>query len=322
MVENKGYGMTRADFFFVFVYTTATMLPEQKPPKDLGLQYVSPTGELPNRTLRLGEWYVMHKILLQHIGTGILIAWCVVTMGFSLYKWGEYLFIGMKQDDMLLLTQLRAENYQAMHPSYEARELSFGDVRVFRSAESVYTFSAGVTNPNARHLAYMQYKFVYASGETVATNAVILPGQTREIAVFGFSSTEYPADAHLVVESTRWRRVDPHRVADVGAFITERLKFIIDHFTFANPEGASVPSVTFDLTNDSAYSYWQPVFYVELYNGQELAGLAYVSIDRFLAGETRHIDVRLFGDTLSVSDIRLIPTVNIFDSASFVAPGQ
>src|SRR3989338_9513504 len=96
-------------------------------------KYVSPTGELETRELKLGEWYLRHKFHLRNVGVGLLAAWCVLTVGFSFWKWGEYLVVGYEEDTRLLsLARRQFEHYAALQPRYAAKELSVSRLHVFR----------------------------------------------------------------------------------------------------------------------------------------------------------------------------------------------
>jgi hypothetical protein len=57
-------------------------------------------------------------------------------------------------------------------------------------------------------------------------------------------------------------------------------------------------------------------------NGQSRVGLVPINLQQFRAGETRNIDVRLFGDTPTVTDVSVDPIINIFDPTVFMKPGE
>lgn len=284
---------------------------------------MNPTGELPNRALSLGEWYVAHKIAMRKIVIAVLSAWNIIAVGMTIAVFGSYLLFGMTADDALLRRLLSLPNYIGVNMAIGAKQLQISNVQVFRSAQGVYTLSAGVVNPNGGHVAHVQYKFTYSGGETRVLDAILLSGAATSLSAFGVSTDSYPANAELNVLRTDWWRLSRHRYTDLAKYISDRLAFTASNFTFHPPDtskGALVPSITFDLSNDSSYSYWRPLFYIELLNGSDIVALLPLSFDRLFAGEKRHIDVRLFGDITGATDMKLDPAINIFDPSIFIAP--
>ncbi len=279
-------------------------------------KYVSPTGELEARELRFGEWYVRHKIQLQHIGKWALITWCALTLGFSLWQWGEYAFVGYR-NERTFLEQSRAgfKNYDDVHALYGASDITVSRVQIFRSGAGKYDFSAFVANPNAQYAVILRYQFAYAGGATVIAETTLLPNERRPVVVFGHEAAQFPSSARFVVEEKRFRRVDPHDIPNVAGFIEERLAFNVSNITISSGH------VSFDVLNNSAYSYWQAVFYVQLVSGDTIVGLLYLPLDQFRSGEKRSRDIRLFSDGENIRTIQLSPIINVFDQSVFMSPG-
>lgn len=281
-------------------------------------RYTDPTGSLSTGQLKFSGWYLRHKIFLIHIWIGIMVVFCVGTIGYSFWKWGEYLFFGYTEDqNKLLLGQVRQmQNYAAMQASYKAQNLNVGTISWFRSGQDFYDFGTIVTNPNKRWIAEISYHFIYAGGETAVTETTMLPGEKRPVAIFGHESTVYPTNVSFVIDKVTWRSINAHWIKDVENYMKPRLDFSIENFVFneVNPSGLNVATATFDLTNRSAYSYWRPVFYLELMSGDLTVGYFHLSVDQFFAGETKKIDLSYFGDDISVTNYKIHTLVNVFDS--------
>lgn len=288
-------------------------------------RYEDPTGEFPNRELKMAEWYLRHKLLMQKIGTGLLVAWCVITIGYSLIAWGNYLIFGYVEDrDMAIRQAMEIEDYENIQALYGAADLKVSQVDVFRPAENKYDFVVEVTNPNERWLAHLSYKCVYSGGETELFQTTLLPGAKRPVIVFGHESDTYPTNVKFVIEAVDWESIDPHVVFDVEQYMAERLIFTIGNFSFTKAStAADIPShiVEFDLYNDSAYSYWEPEFYIELLRNNSLVGVMYLLAEQFGSAEMRHIDLRSVAEQLDVDDVRITPIINVFDEDVFIEPG-
>jgi len=288
-------------------------------------RYKDPTGEFSNRQLKLANWYISHKLLLKKIGLGLLITWCVVTVSYSFGYWGYYFSTGYWQDqDMLAHQTIELENYDNLKYLYAPKDLMVKNVSVYQTvSEELFDLTAAVYNPNERWLVGVEYKFQYNGGETPLTRTILLPGDNRPIVYLGLASGVRPSGVKLVIEKTIWRSLDAHVIKDVENYMTERLAFEIGNFDFTRASRVTgVPShmIEFDILNASAYNYWEPAFYVELYD-QGRVGILYVTLDKFKSGETRHIDVRSFIGNLYVENIKVYPLVNIFDQDEFMEVG-
>ena len=299
---------------------------KEKKPKDKLKEYIDTTGQLPNRQLKLGVWYLRHKILLARIGLGILISFCASTVGFSLWKWGEYFLVGYWEDNRRLgLGQIALfQNYEALHESFGARDLRVTENRLFNTTDRRYDLFAVVENPNARWVAKIKYRFVFADGATETRETVLLPAAQRPVAYFGLESESFPANLRLVIENIKWTAVDNHTVADMEEYLDARALFLVDNLAFnsVGENGLAVPALSFSLINQTAFGYWEPVFYVELLNGNRVVGYIYLFFDKIISFETKPVDLRYFNEKVAFDNIRLIPIINYFDESVYIEPGQ
>lgn len=289
-------------------------------------RYTDPTGEFSNRALKLAEWYLKHKLLLQKIGKYILVGWCVVTVGYSFGYWLYYFSYGYFQDQKMATQSVaQFQNYKNLQTMYGAKDLVVKDVDVYNSVSDLYDFAAQVENPNERWVARVTYRFAFSGGETSLTTTVLPPQGARPVALFGAAAGSYPVGARLVIEKIDWRRLNPHVDVDIKNYIAERSKFSVERFAFtpaSRSAGILNNMIEFDLFNDTAYSFWDAEFYVELKDRGETVGLIHLNADKFKAGEKRRIDLRSFVDNLRVSDIIVWPVFNVFDVGEYMKAGE
>ncbi len=298
-------------------------MPEEK--KNKLNQYVDTTGELSSNRLVFGTWYVEHKVLLQEIGMGILIAWCVIFGGFSLWKWGEYLFFGYWDDQATLANYTQNnQNYSSIQTAYKAQNLNISDVRVFPTSGDMYDFSASVQNPNQRWVANVSYHFEYSGESSEIQTASIMPLTKRPVVSFGVEATSFPASVNFVVDDIQWKSIDAHKIPNVENYLAERDLFSIDNFIVTPPSltGVSFPTVSLDLFNQSAFSYSEPVFLVELLNGNQVVGFINLYFDKLAAFSSESAELRYFNSTAEINNIRVIPTMNYFDDNIYIHPGD
>lgn len=298
---------------------------QKKTGKDLAALYRPASEDLSYRRLRFAEWYLRHKILLQKIGVGFLILWSAVTIGYSSFRWGEYLFFGYWQDLDLIEKQITEfPNYTQTQRGYRAEELLVKHPQAFRAGPGKVDFVAEAANPNERWMARVRYKFVFGGGETDAFETSFLPQSSHPIAVFGYESDIFPTGVRLEIVDMSWRRLDAHAVPDVGAFLFERLMFGVEDVRFTRAERSELPTdqLRFTLSNNSAYGYWQALFSVVLFDGDILSGVVPLTLEQFRSGDIREIDLRFIPDSLSVTDIQAIPLIDVFDSSVYMEPGE
>lgn len=289
--------------------------------------YIDASGDLSNNQLKFGHWYVTNKRSLTLFGVGVLVALDIALVGYSLARWGHYLFVGYMEDVRMHAAQVaEIPDYTIIQANSSAQPLQVRGTQVFSPVNGKYDFVTDVTNPNTRWVAHLTYSYAVAGGETNTAETILLPQTSRPIALFGFASERDPGAVQFRIENVTWQRVDPHAVSDVAAYMAERTAFDVNNFQFIRAGGQNdVTShrITFDLTNASAYSYWHPVFYVDLFRaGDERVGTLFLVVPQFRAGETRTIDIRSLDDSLSVNSITIHPVINLFDPEEFMTPGQ
>lgn len=288
----------------------------QKP--DQFTRYVDPTGEFTNREIQFASWYVRHKLLLRKIGLGMLIAWCVLTIGFSLWKGVEHLAIGYFDDQDLQIQHTESfQNYAASQARFHAKPLVFQLADVFQSATDRYDFVATTKNPNNQFVAMVRYKYTYTGGETEVREQLVLPGQEQFLVVLGVELTFIPRNVSLVVEDVAWRRLDPHVYRNPLGYTNERLGFSLVSVS-SSPATLDVPTrVQFRVENNTAYDFWAPTLYVEMLENGLRQGVYQVTLEQFRSGDSRELELRpLFVG--SVDSIRLIPNVDVFDRNVFM----
>jgi hypothetical protein len=288
-------------------------------------KYTDPTGEFTNQSLKFAEWYISHKLKLRKMLVIFLTVWSVTTLGFSLFMWGNYLIFGYQHDERMISNIGTSYISPEVIDSFKPADLQISGVQIFQSAKDKYDFVSPVVNSNEAWIARVSYKFTYGTGETAVEEATILPTSESFISFLGESVMNNPSSAELVVTEMNWERIDPHVNPYPTAFTKDRIQFQTSNlvFTPANQEeGGFSHSITFDISNNSLYSYWDPDFFLVYYDQDRVAGVTTFVVDRFKAGETRTIELKSLTEQLYVTDIKLIPKVNVFDENVYMPIGS
>jgi len=294
--------------------------------KDPLKEYTDVTSDFSNRELKLSRWYLKHKILLGQIGIGILIVFCITTIFYSSIMWGLYLFSGFEKDEQLRRDQV-AEfvDNRAIYGRFAATPLIIDSPKIFQEQGDKVTFSSNVSNPNNRHIATVTYRFTYSGGQTDLEEAIILPASKRPLSVFGHQTTNRPTTIRLQIENVKWQKINPHEIPDPVEYINDHFSWQIENFNFVRGSVLdNMPShqISFDISNNSVYSYWAPQFYIELLDIDQIVGVLKVELEQFRSGETRTVDIRSLTDLQNVTDLSIYPIVDPFDQTEIIPPGR
>lgn len=294
--------------------------PVKRPSLD---RYVDPTGELTNKSLKFGEWYVRNRLLLRQILVGFLTVWCIGFGGYSLFAWGKWISIDIWADN-----RMQAELTQNQIPwSYwrdtlAPQSLAIAPVQTVPSGVDKVDFLSLVDNPNQHWIANVTYHFVYGAAETDPQTTSVYPGQRRVLLSLGNTNEGAP---QLVVDKTEWERFSSHKIANAGAYLQERFNFAATDVVFmpaSADTGAPTHSLTFNIINNSAYSFWAAKFSVLYFNGDQIVGVKQIVVPQFRAGETRVQEIKSLAAQLNVTSVQLIPEMDPYNPATFMAPGE
>lgn len=274
-----------------------------------------PNRDLTGRELKFGYWYVKHKLLFKRIAIGIFIAFDLALIVYGAYGFINHFFIEgpqvrqsiSKMPENLIETgsfrfKTRPENIRVL------------DSKVISGAEGKYDFLARVSNPNPEWLIYFDYEFVYAGGRTETKSSFVLPLEDRMITSLGIKSDQKIISANLRIIDIEWEKVDKHDISDFNQFYKEHFNFDTENVKILTTQisGLPVTRVNFDITNNSAYSYWEIGVHVILYRGNRIAGINYIALEDFLSEQTRSVEVRWF-EKISNVKIEIEPEVNILN---------
>lgn len=287
------------------------------------LDYIDPTGEFTNKELQASTWYVTHRVLLRNILIGLLGGCSVLTLGYSLLSVGHYAAIGYWNDQAQRDRALVGiQSFPLSQSQYAAVPLEFDRPSLFRSAEGKYDFVMRVKNPNPNRMATLRYHYTYTGGRTRSQEVLILPQRGQMAAILGHMTNAYPSAVRFVPESVQWKQINPHRIVDPHRFIEDHLAFRISDLRFERASDV-IPAgrVFFTLENATVYGLKQAEFYVVLFDRDEEVGVLPLTIESFRGGDIEAIELRTLLDLSRVSNIEVLPLVNIFNQSVFMPVG-
>lgn len=288
-------------------------------------RYTDPTGErMTNRDLQVASWVVRHRVLMRKLGIGTLSVVSGVLCIYGIAGLLYYALFGLSEDNIAAREMVASTaNYAALQSRYGASELRILSADAYEASAGRFDFVATLVNDNARWAAVVRYRFTHSQGESDSGEAIILPQTERPVIISGEKLDDIPRAITFEITNIEWKHIDTHSIADIEEYTNERRNFAFDTMVFV-PQSAvdNIPSniLQFTFHNKSAFSYWDVPLIVELFENGSRVGIAQTKVEKLKAGDSRTLDLRTLTPNISVTDIRVHPTVNIFDSRVFMAP--
>lgn len=315
--------MIYVNFRIHVIQPQSPVMHSSKPPEKLK-RYIDPTGELGNKGLTRGIWYVKHKLLLRKIFIITMIVWITISVGVGGVFALKYASYDIWQDKNSYVDEyVRVPNFAALHPMYQPVSLDVQLTRVIKESDDRYNFVTKVQNPNVRYLANVTYHYEYRTGQTEQKTVTLLPGREQFMYAFGHESVVFPSQTQLMIDDISWKRISAKVIPDIVGYMDERLDFTAEEVNFVEPsaEGALVPSIQFDLRNNTVYSFWEPQFIVELKRGGATAGVILVTEVGIQSEEVRPIEYRVFQEVDNITGVQITPMMNVFDQSVYIPRG-
>ncbi|MFA6228522.1 MAG: hypothetical protein WC668_05080 [Patescibacteria group bacterium] len=272
-----------------------------------------PSSELTSKQLKWSYWYVTNKLFLRRSLIIFLIAVAVLFWLYALYGLITYL---------LDFNRLNTEAANMLHSPSAAQvildqsrpqPLKFSEVIVLPAASGHYDLAVEARNPNTDWLGLFDYRLNANGSTSPARSGFILPGADKYLIGIGSDS----AQANFTAENFRWQKI-----ANFSALKNARDRFVIENEQYSPPAKLGEPSrISFDITNDSSYGYWQVNAIALLYSRGSIVAVNYAAITRLESLETRTIEMNWAQDLPTIDSIQIIPEVNYLDAGSIIPPG-
>lgn len=285
-------------------------------------------GQLSEKELKWGYWWVTHKLQLKKLLTVVLAVIAFLLISYASYGFADWFFGSGVQERAAIAQMANAPTgYPAIHAQIAPQPLNIENPIVLVSGSDSYDLVSRVTNRNADWRAELSWHFEAAGQATGQTRyTAVLPGDNVWLVQLGVKSESRPVSVGVAVDKRQWRRLDKHQVQpDYASWAGERLDVEISdtQFTPAQPtDPLSISRTTFRVTNKTGYGYWRVGFFVTLWDGGSLVGVNYVTASQLRAGETRTMDASWFTALPRVTRVEVSPEIDIFDQGNYMPVRQ
>ncbi len=286
------------------------------------MNYEAPELAAGEKRYKWSLWWVEKRALLAKIGLGIWAVVDAILIIFALWTMVDTFLISYENERSMaagFAANQEQRHIVTMSNAPEPVKLS-SDVSVFSLGDGRYDFYATIENPNEKHWLEFDYYFVYGNTLTETKHGFVFPIESKPLVDLAVSAEIRPTNAKVVIDNLDWHFVSPHLIPDFSDWREDRLDFrVTDAEYIPSLEiDKSVGRSTFTITNRTAFGYWEPLFYVLLYRGASVVGVTSTTIDQFFAGTSRTVEQNWFGALSAVSDIEVIPEIDLFDSSVYM----
>ncbi len=262
-----------------------------------------------NQELKFSYWYITHKLEIRRWMT---IALGVVAFLLWLYIIWQMTFfaISFKASDARLKQMVFGENPSLGEVSgAKPQDLQVSDVEVFGEDGGSVEMAAKVRNPNASWAAQFNYQFNSSDSQS----QFILPGE--EAYIMGLNMRDSAGE--LKITDLSWQRV-----ANFKELYEDRNNFVVTNEKFtAGIQVGDPNTLSFDIKNNSAYSFWETEVQGFLYDGGSLVALGSIKLQQFKSGEAEHVEMLWNKRLPRITEFQVVPRVNVVLESNIMPPG-
>jgi len=269
------------------------------------------------RTYRLSLWWVQHRAKIVRLGYGLFIAFDTVLILFVLWTFLDTyaLSYGKEMTAVQQVVRQGVQDLRSYTIARSATELQQEDVRLFSIGDNRYDFYAMLSNENQDWWVEFDYAFAYEDKETPKQHAVFLPTERKPVASLAITSQTSLRTTELLLSNIVWHRVDHHAIGDYQTWFAKRsaLEFSEMSFTKETSPTQTIGISHFTVENRTAYSYFNPTFYVLLKQGSSVVGVNRLTLASLDSLETKQVSLNWFGTIPAVTTVEVIADIAYFD---------
>ena len=265
------------------------------------------------REMNFGLWISENRQLLTRLFTIFLI---LISAFFFIYSTYAYIIYFMSEP-----IDNQFEN-QAMSPRDVVTQMKPTSVQVYKSGDA-YDLAVNIKNENDNFWADFEYCFYQRDEAIYCDKSFILPSENRYLNRLGLELAD-TAGIAFKIEDIFWSRINRREIADWQSFYNERINFefsVVNFFNAAKSglsENLKLNSLEFTIFNDSAFSYYQIEFDILFYAGSNLVGVQRYLGENVKTGEKRPVKLSWPGDLSSVSQVKIVPRVNVIKDSVYL----
>jgi hypothetical protein len=275
------------------------------------------------KTLERGLWFTRNKKNIKNILIGLLALVSILSCGYAIYGWGYYLLVGMNADESMTTNLLKTNVVsQSYLESRKPKDLIFSSAGYVNN-NGKYDFYEKISNPNSQYSAYFNYCF-NSGGSSACGKSFVLPEDSKYIVSLAQSGIN-SSGLNFSISDLSWKKINNHIIPNWKTYYTSHLPFDLSNQLFSpsssnTNSSSSLNSLSFTITNNTAYSYWDVPLTIVLSNGSSVNYLTSYTINSFASHDSDNVNLTWSGTISNVSGISIVPDIDILDQNVYQKP--
>ncbi len=288
-------------------------------------QYRDPTTGLTLKKLKMGLWVEEHIPFFKKIIIGLLIFSCIGLWIYSIIGFGWYIFKGMERDEQMIneLTRERLISHKELIQK-NSNNLNTGSVKIMGYASN-YDLSVKVKSTSKQYRAKFDYCFLQGNKEIDCGHSFIFPKKTKYILSLA-NELDSADNIHFQITGLKWNKINYREIRNWKKFLDKHLNFVFKDVQFNSnhqnelSDKENLNNLSFNVVNDTPYSYWEAPFNIFFYNTSNLIAVNRYVVNKFYSGKERNVELVWHGYVNRVTNIEIKPELNIMDKDIYIKP--
>jgi len=275
--------------------------------------------ELTEKQLKFGYWYLTHKKKILKGVNMSLIVFSAITFGYALIATGIYYIFQHEELQISLATStFDYVNVLGVHQSNAILPLQITTRQVVNAGDGKIDIAIKVQNPNTKWaLENVSFQVSHGGKFYDSQETFVLPGEAKYLFLLNVEGAR-SGTPQVFFENYHWRRVIQYQ-----EWGPPRLNFLVTNKKFVSARQGEISDelpiseVQADITNSTPYNYNDLEIQIALFSGSRMVGVSSVTMQDVASGDLRTIVSRWPQSLPSVSNVEIIPTVNILDQSVY-----
>lgn len=284
------------------------IMSKDKNNQEIDLKNFNDHESLSTKKLNFGLWLSENRKAIDKIIVFCLIGISIFFFSYSTYNYIVYFFSNDKTENNNLINVVAPKN--------QVTNLIISNTQAIK-INGVYDLVSSIDNVNERFRASFDYCFKIEDQNIFCDQGFILPKEQKYLIKLNQKIEVANFDLVLELTNISWERIDIRSIPDWAVYFQERFNFILSELSL-NSSGDrknsdNLNSLSFKITNQSAYSYYEVPLNIVFYKGENLIGAHRHIITNFLSGETENINLSWVSNLAGVTRTEIRPEINILD---------
>ncbi len=281
---------------------------------------ISEPSQVSNFRLKASYWYVTNKFKLRKLLIFSLIFFNVGIYVFAIgWALAIYFIDEPKFNSDMAVLESNLTDYSYWRQAQKAKDLQILEFYSTDGREGKYDLTVKIKNPNPDYYGKAINLDLYSAGEIVESKqGYILPNEEKYFTFFGQKLGS--GSPEVSISKVAWKRVD-YKFQD---FSVPRLRFEITDINYKSAADSNlrgklpISTLNFKIKNNTGYSYWQVGVQMILLSAQQVVGSNYITLENFISGQTKEVEMVWYENMASVNKIQIIPEVDILNPNSYM----